>query len=230
MLLESLLTYYLIMTAPVLNDRTVDLRKAFPPVFDQGYSNSCTANAITSVASFHERKADKNSKLISRSDLYHQSTLHKYKDKGASLKRSMDVLSNEGLCDETFWPYRSTNSRSDPPSICVNNRKRHSTLKPFHIPSNAECIAYAVRTNHPVVIGTVLTESFYRKDRSNQKRYDPIVSKHAMVVVGVTNHDDYFIIRNSWGNTWNDKGHITVPRRFIDKSVLQAWTLTPLNE
>ena len=230
MLLESLLTYYLIMTAPVLNDRTVDLRKAFPPVFDQGYSNSCTANAITSVAFFHEKKANKNSKLISRSDLYHQSTIHKYKDKGASLKRSMDVLSNEGLCDEKFWPYHWKNVLSDPPDICVRNRKQHSTLKPFNIPSNSKCIAYAVRTNHPVVIGTVLTQSFYRKDRSDHKQYDPIVSKHAMVVVGVTHHDDYFIIRNSWGNTWNDKGHIVVPRQFIDTSVLQAWTLTPLND
>ena len=230
MLLESLLTYYLIVTTPVLNDRTVDLRKGFPPVFDQGYSNSCTANAITSVAFFHEKKGNKNSKLISRSDLYHQSTIHKHKDKGASLKRSMDVLSNEGLCDEKFWPYHWKNVLSDPPDICVRNRKQHSTLKPFNIPSNSKCIAYAVRTNHPVVIGTVLTQSFYRKDRSDHKQYDPIVSKHAMVVVGVTHHDDYFIIRNSWGNTWNDKGHIVVPRQFIDTSVLQAWTLTPLND
>ena len=127
MLLESLLTYYLIVTTPVLNDRTVDLRKGFPPVFDQGYSNSCTANAITSVAFFHEKKGNKNSKLISRSDLYHQSTIHKHKDKGASLKRSMDVLSNEGLCDEKFWPYHWKNVLSDPPDICVRNRKQHST-------------------------------------------------------------------------------------------------------
>ena len=58
---------------------------------------------------------------------------------------------------------------------------------------------------------------------------DPIISKHAMVVVGVTTNDDYFIIRNSWSKQWKSKGYITVPRLFIDRFVVDSWILTPLN-
>ena len=227
MLLEAILTYYLIFTHPIVNNNTVDLRKNFPPVFNQGPSNSCTANAITSVAYFHEKINNKNAKLISRSDLYHHSMKRSHTDKGATLKKSMDVLHNKGLCDEKFWPYSWRNARYDPPTTCIAHRKIHSNLKPFNIPSDAKCIAYAIRTNHPVVIGTMLTESFYRKEKTIN---GPIVSKHAMVVVGVTKNDDYIIIRNSWGKTWNMNGHVIVPRQFIDKCVIQAWTLTPLNK
>lgn len=227
MLLEGILTYYLIFTNPILNNHTVDLRKAFPPVFDQGQSNSCTANAITSVAYFHEKLQNKNAKLISRSDLYHHSMKIPHIDKGATLTRSMNVLRHEGLCDETFWPYSWRNVLNDPPTKCIVNRQIHSNLRPFNIPSDSQCIAYALRTNHPVVIGTLLTEAFYRKEKTTN---GPIVSKHAMVVVGVTTNDDYFIIRNSWGKSWNKNGHIIVPRKFIDTFVVQAWTLTPLND
>ena len=73
MLLETLATYYLIFTQPVINQNTVDLRPYFSRVFDQGKSNSCTAHAIESVANFHEKHKNKKSQLISRLDIYHQS-------------------------------------------------------------------------------------------------------------------------------------------------------------
>ena len=62
MLLETVITYYLIFTRPVINKNSVDLRPFFPQVFDQGKSNSCTAHAIVSVANFHDKQQNKNSK------------------------------------------------------------------------------------------------------------------------------------------------------------------------
>ena len=229
MLLETLATYYLIFTQPVINQNTVDLRPYFSRVFDQGKSNSCTAHAIASVANFHEKQTNKNSKLISRLDIYHQSRKNFKEDNGASFQNSMDVLEHNSLCDESFWPYTWRQVNSNPPTRCITNRKVHSNFKPFQLPSNSQCIAYAIRKNHPVVIGALLTKNFNESDTFVPLKNDPIVCKHAMVVVGVTTNDDQFIIRNSWSTNWKSNGYITVPRLFIDRFVVDSWILTPLD-
>ena len=63
MLLETLATYYLIFTQPVINQNTVDLRPYFSRVFEQGKSTSCTAHAIASVTNFHEKQKTKTPNL-----------------------------------------------------------------------------------------------------------------------------------------------------------------------
>ena len=118
--------------------------------------------------------------------------------------------------------------KSDPPKRCVDKRKKHAMFKPFNLPPTSRCIAYAVRTYHPVVIGTFLPMSFDKCDTIVPPMSDPIISKHAMVVVGVTENDERFVIRNSWGTKWKSKGYITVPRLFIDRFVVDSWILTPL--
>ena len=229
MLFETILTYYLIFTHPVSDRRSsVDLRPYFPRVFDQGRGNSCTANAIASVVSFHENRQDKKAQPISRLDLYHRSRIDPHDDGGASLQRSLYVLEHECLCDEKLWPYSWKRLKSDPPKRCVDKRKKHAMFKPFNLPPTSRCIAYAVRTYHPVVIGTFLPMSFDKCDTIVPPLSDPIISKHAMVVVGVTENDERFVIRNSWGTKWKSKGYITVPRLFIDRFVVDSWILTPL--
>ena len=227
MILEFFVTYYLIFTRPVSNDNVVDLRPYFPKVFDQSTTNSCTAQAITAVANYHERKMNKTSKLISRLDLYHQSRENTFVDGGATFEKSMNVIEHNGLCDETLWPYSSGRVKSNPPKRCVNNRIVHTDLKPFRIPSNAQCIAYAVRNENPVIIGVLLTPSFSESDKTVPMT-EPIIAKHAMVVVGVTENDERFVLRNSWSTKWKSNGHITVSRFFIDRYITNSWILTPL--
>ena len=228
MLLEFFITYFLIFTRPVVITNTVDLTPSFPRVFDQGHSNSCTANAIASVVNFHEKQQNNKSHLISRLDLYYQSRTDPKVDRGTTFERSMRVLENNGICDENMWRYDWKQSTSEPSKRCVSHRKVHSGIKPFKIPSNSYCILYAVRMNHPVIIGTMLTKSFDNSDITVPTMKEPIVSKHAMVVVGVTADNEYFVIRNSWGDKWKYKGYITVPHEFVDRFVVNAWVLTPL--
>ena len=229
MLLETILTYYLIFTKPVPNTETVDLRRHFPVVFDQGRANSCTSNAITAVAKFHETVTNKNARLISRMDLYHQARKTPSVDRGATFQNSMNVIRNNGICDEALWPYSYYNINTPPPQRCVERRKLHSSMKPFRLPSNSRCIAYAIRTQHPVVVGVLLTKTFQNSDERVPTLTEPVVSKHAMVAVGVTENDDCFVIRNSWGQNWKNHGYITVPRLFIDRFVVDSWILVPLD-
>ena len=140
MIFETVLTYYLMFTKPTINKNTVDLRPFFTEVFNQGKTNTCTANAITAVINYHEKIHNKKAKLISRLDLYHQSRKDATKDNGANIEKCMQVVENKGLCDENLWPYYWRNVNSNPPKKCIIHRKIHSELKPFKIPCNSECI------------------------------------------------------------------------------------------
>ena len=47
---------------------------------------------------------------------------------------------------------------------------------------------------------------------------------HAVVISGYSK--DGFIIRNSWGQYWANKGYITIPYNEYDNSVFECWTIT----
>ena len=219
MLIETLVTYFFMFTRPIPQTH-VDLTPLFPTVFNQGKTNSCTAQAITSVAMFHERDA-----LISRLDLYYQSRDDPAIDDGASIQNTMNILEYGTVCNEYLWPFSARNIMSQPPVKCVQKRQHHATLQPFQIPSNSVSIAYAVRMKRPVIVGTILTETFMDSDVRVPSVSEPVIAKHAMVVVGVTEQNKYFILHNLWGTKWKTNGSIIGPRLFIDRFIISSWIL-----
>ena len=230
MITEALLTYYFMFFAqPVYNrNSAVDLKPMFPVIFNQGQTSSCTSQAISAVALFHEKQQfKKDARLLSRLDLYYQSREDPKDDSGATFEESLNVIKNGQICDEIVWPYAPYHVRSLPPKRCVAKRHEHKSLRPFNLPSSSATIAYALRKNRPVIVGTQLPESFSESDVKVPSLTESIISTHAMVVVGVTEMDEYFILRNSWGDKWKENGHIVVPRLFIDRFVKSSWILQP---
>jgi hypothetical protein len=84
---------------------------------------------------------------------------------------------------------------------------------------NVEAVCQALADNHPVVFGAFLPESFFRIKNDGLFRptsyeqnnpQETALGGHAMCIVG---YDDSkfggcFIIVNSWGEDWGDKGYL----------------------
>lgn len=228
MIVDILVSWFMLMQQPSIPwNVPIDLRSQFPVTYDQGSLQSCVSNAVVSVHEFYE----KNSRL-SRLDLYYQSRRIKQIDKGSSISDTMRVMNTDGVCTENLWPYTPWNTFRSPPIKCTSQR-RQSRLRPLRLPSSSFAVEYALRHRHPVIIGTQLPLMFFVSDtitkkgvmnESDMKRPDILVSRHAMVAVGITN-DKTFIIRNSWGSRWGNRGHVSVPYSFIDRYVLDSWIL-----
>ena len=46
---------------------------------------------------------------------------------------------------------------------------------------------------------------------------------HCVTITGYNKNG--FIIRNSWGSSWADKGHVTIPYNEFEKSCFECWTI-----
>ena len=79
----------------------------------------------------------------------------------------------------------------------------------YGIHTDAE-LKYALYNNGPVIGGIKLYDG-YHLDKSNKLCYNKsdIVEGHAIMIVGWTK--DSWIIQNSWGSFWGDKGRFYIP-------------------
>ena len=80
-------------------------------------------------------------------------------------------------------------------------------------------IKSAIVEGYPVIVSLQLHESFNNigsdgfVDRPIDS--DPVVGWHAMVIVGFSDKDKVFIVRNSWGTDFGDKGYCYIPYSYV---------------
>eukprot|EP01012_Entosiphon_sulcatum_P054536 TRINITY_DN7540_c2_g1_i1.p1 TRINITY_DN7540_c2_g1~~TRINITY_DN7540_c2_g1_i1.p1 ORF type:complete len:396 (+),score=95.85 TRINITY_DN7540_c2_g1_i1:34-1188(+) len=139
---------------------------------------------------------------------------------GAIAELAFDAMASKGIALEKDYPYQSGSGRDytcryDPvktPSAA--NVTGHVTL-----PSNQYApLMQAVATLGPIAI-TVAANTGWQLyvggifDGCDQKNPD---LNHAVQLVGygheASNGKDYWLVRNSWGTTWGEKGYIRILR------------------
>ena len=56
---------------------------------------------------------------------------------------------------------------------------------------------------------------------------ESMLGRHAVLAVGYNDPSQRFIVRNSWGNTWGQKGHFTMPYDYLlnEKLADNFWTI-----
>ncbi len=222
--------------APAL-PTTFDLRTSpnMPAVYDQGNLGSCTANGWAACFEFDQKKQGLVDFMPSRLYLYLCERIIDgtvKQDAGAQIRDGAKVLASQGVTSEKLWPYVVSNFKQMPPSKVIADALRHKAVIYQRVDnSNADTIKHALVLGFPVVFGCTLYEEF----ESNQVAADGKVSMptgsskpiggHCMTIVGWT--ADSWIVRNSWGPGWGDKGYCYMPLAYLTNLNLAAdfWVL-----
>lgn len=212
----------------------VDLRPLIGgfKIFNQGHLGSCTANAL--AASFHftlhkenvENHADLKDFTPSRLFIYYNERYVEGsvdQDAGAMLRDGVKVMAKMGVCPESMWKYDDADDffKKQPSKECYDFAQK-CTVKNYarvEQDKNVEQMKACIKHGYPFVFGFTVLTSFQEAAKDGKmvmpQKNDQVRGGHAVCAVGYDDFQQCFIVRNSWGEEWGDKGYFYMPYAYI---------------
>ncbi|KAI5067122.1 hypothetical protein GOP47_0017650 [Adiantum capillus-veneris] len=199
---------------------SVDWRQhgAVTPVKDQGSCGSCWA--FSSVGAIEGAHAIATGKLVSLSEQELVSCVSATNGcNGGLMDPAFEwVIKNRGINTENGYPYVSGNGRSAVCSLWKMMKKAVSINSYVDVTPQDENSLMCAVAQQPVSVAInagVLDFQLYAGGVFNGTCSDnPDDVDHAVLVVGYgsENGEDYWIVKNSWSESWGIDGYVHIPR------------------
>lgn len=213
---------------PIPLPPVVDLRNNYSHIYDQGELGSCTANAIAVAIDFERVKQAKQPILPSRLFIYYnerniEGTVHE--DSGAQIRDGIKSVATLGACPEKEWPYVISHFTKRPSSRCFSDAHRNLVEQYLRLDNTKlDDLKHCLASGYGFVFGFTVFEDF-ESDLVASTGIVPMphgqsLGGHAVFAVGYDDNKQAFIVRNSWGPDWGDKGHFYLPYNYITDSQL----------
>ena len=198
----------------------VDLRPMCPPVYDQGVLESCSGNAIAALMEFDQmRLGAEEIYVASRLFIYYNERVLEgtvKKDAGACIRTGIKTVVKLGAPHEPVWPYDPAKVFTQPPASAYLAARLDKVKSYARVGQTLPMMQACLAEGYPFLFwfgcyagldlpGTVATGDIPMPGPGETRD-----GAHFMVVVGYDNATRRFLIRNSWGTEWGDKGYGTV--------------------
>jgi C1A family cysteine protease len=221
---------YLYKPTTVMMPSNIDLRPYCSPVENQGNLGSCTGQAIAGAIELLNKRAGRTLD-ISRLFIYYYERLIEGTvnyDSGAYIRDGIKACYTYGAPLESLWPYNISKFKIKPNALAIADaRTRKVTLYERAIDFNA--VKDALANGYPVTIGFKVYSSFTGSSiaKTGVMSYPNVLSEkllggHAVLIVGYNDATQQFIVRNSWGSNWGDKGYFYMPYRVIQNTSMSG--------
>jgi C1A family cysteine protease len=217
----------------------VDLRSKCPPVMHQGKIGSCTAFGTTAMVRFVRSKQKLQD--FAPSPLFTYYTTRQIEgtvleDAGAMVRNALKSAVVYGVVQEERWKYEVSKFRLTPPADVYAEAQKYQTLEYRRISEGSvQDMQQCLFEGYPFTFGAMLFNSFegvvvaktgiVPMPTARERR----LGGHCMLCVGwkVINKKNYFIVQNSWGAKWGDKGFCYIPFEYMGnkKLVSDCWTI-----
>ncbi|XP_054779164.1 zingipain-2-like [Prosopis cineraria] len=203
---------------------SIDWRKkgAVTKVKNQGYCGSCWAfGSIGAMEGINAIVKGKPSVSLSAQELV-DCDKDCYGCRGGWHNRAFEyAINNGGIAKEADYLYTAQDGTCKASTI----KRKAVTLSGYkNVTSYSEKSLYCAVSRQPVTVGlNSMDFQFYQDgiyDGENCTRYNVTHISHAVLIVGydtVAGHD-YWIVKNSWGESWGMKGYIFIKRNTDNKN------------
>lgn len=181
--------------------------KLVTPVKDQGQCGSCWAFSTTGAVEGLHALTTGELVPLSEEQLVECSTYGDHGCEGGLMDYGFAYVKNNGLCSEDDYPYTAEDG------VCVMNCTTQVTIagcKDVSPDTEADMVA-AVAVQPVSVAIEADSRSFSMYSGGVYSATDCGTNlDHGVLVVGYT--PDYWIVKNSWGDTWGENGYINIAR------------------
>ena len=216
----------------------VDLRPMCPPVYDQGDLGSCTGNAIAAAFAFAKKKEEPKASFFtpSRLFIYYNERVMEHtvsQDAGAQIRDGIKSVAKQGVCLEDTWPYAPRDFKKKPSKVAYSEALLSQALTYERVPQSLAHMKGCLASGFPFVFGFSVYEGFESDAVAKTGKLkmpgptEAALGGHAVLCVGYTESTKRFLVRNSWGTDWAQKGYFTMPYEYLLNSNLSddLWTI-----
>ena len=196
--------------------KKIDYRDVLKNAMNQGSQNTCAAFAAIACKEWQELAEIKT--RINFSTQYIYNNRPNYPNEGMYGRDVMDILLKKGCCRERFYRYGNFNTISD----TVNQDASNFKISSYARVNTLDGLKNALHMNGPCYIAFPIynTKLEFWKPENNEEQ----TGGHAVCIVGYDDDKKHFIIRNSWGYLWGDKGHTYFP--YLDFGIQwEIWSM-----
>lgn len=194
-------------------------------ILNQGTIGSCVAHACATSMGYGELKTGKVvAHDFSRGYIYGNRNEDDYQGEGMYIRQALKQLNHCGDCELIDFPYNETYPQV---KLRIQQRKEELAKKAesFKILNYFRCysekeVKIALMNQGAVILSIPLYSSFSGKCPL-PKETDQYKGNHAMCLIGW--NKDGWIIQNSWGKSWGEKGLLYLP---YDYPVNEFWGIT----
>jgi C1A family cysteine protease len=211
----------------------IDNRKYCSPVKDQGQLGSCTANMAANMYEYMCKKGKTSYVELSRLFIYKTTRwlLHLTGDTGAYIRSALGALVVYGAPPEEYYPYEVSKFDETPDVLNAGFAQSFQVTKYFRldkgVPSNEQLISRMkeyLAKGFCLGIGFTVFDSFEEAASNGgiipyPKPTESVQGGHAVTIVGydMNKQEGAFLIKNSWGTEWGERGYGWIPMKYFVK-------------
>jgi C1A family cysteine protease len=212
----------------------VDLRPGCSPITNQGMSNACVGFSMADglgefLAKKQGRPMDLSPRYIWNLSRHNDKSLHE--NTGTWPHVAMKMADNLGFALQSDFPMPSAAATENektfmplvterPSNDVVAKAKKNRLFKGWKPITSVHAMKKSLAEGMPVVFGIAVYPSIAQANDTGiipmPRANEEFEGGHAIVAVGYDNAKRQFIIRNSWGTEWGDKGYGYLPYDFFN--------------
>lgn len=143
---------------------------------------------------------------------------------GASLYTAARVAKLFGMVKKEDWPYNASIWPPIEPSGLDEKATPYRIHHYFRVRNESE-IKHTLAAGIPVSISTPIFSQWYKAENGViqfPEARESILERHAVLIIGYRENEQYFHFVNSWGKKWGDDGYGWLPYGFFDQYGIDA--------
>lgn len=233
-------SFYIPPVAPTVTQAS--LMEFESKIENQGKLGSCFAQAGVGALELMEVKERRQ--FVDLSRMFNFWTTHKIEDSlgeddGATLRNAVKSLAKYGTCIESLCPYDIADAWNQPSKQAFSTAYTRRIREYQAVKVDVMQVRGLLAMGFPIIFGLDLFEEFMSVKVSLSGMVpDPTPSSkpvggHAMLItafddkkVSLANEEGMFGLRNSWGESWGDRGHAWISYRYFATHAFDPWVIT----
>jgi len=137
------------------------------------------------------------------------------------IRDGIKSVSKQGAPHETLWPYVIAKFRIRPSARAYADARAHTAVLYQRLTPVIDQLRGCLADGYPFVFGFSVYESFESDAVARSGRVpmpkpkEKMIGGHAVLAVGYDHPREHFIVRNSWGSKWGQRGYCTMPYSYV---------------